>query len=64
MNKHKIVAKIQRFLADESGPTAVEYAVMLAMIIVGCIGAILSTGDVQKAMFEDSVTEMNQFMYK
>jgi pilus assembly protein Flp/PilA len=31
---------IQRFLSDESGPTAVEYAVMLALILVVCIGAI------------------------
>ena len=28
------------FLKDESGPTAVEYAVMLALIIVVCITAI------------------------
>ena len=29
-----------RFLQDESGPTAVEYAVMLALIIGSCVGAI------------------------
>ncbi len=28
------------FIKDESGPTAVEYAVMLALIIVVCITAI------------------------
>lgn len=50
----KLTTKIRRFLRDEDGPTAVEYAVMLAMIIVGCIAAVLSTGDIQKAMFEDS----------
>jgi pilus assembly protein Flp/PilA len=33
-----------RFLADEDGPTAVEYAVMLALIIVVCIGAITTLG--------------------
>ena len=32
------------FLKDESGPTAVEYAVMLALIIVVCIAAITSLG--------------------
>jgi pilus assembly protein Flp/PilA len=32
------------FLADESGPTAVEYAVMLALIIVVCIVAITTLG--------------------
>jgi pilus assembly protein Flp/PilA len=32
------------FLRDESGPTAVEYAVMLALIIVVCITAITTLG--------------------
>src|SRR5213079_1285027 len=30
------MAVVRRFVADESGPTAVEYAVMLALIIVVC----------------------------
>ena len=32
------------FLKREDGPTAVEYAVMLALIIVVCIGAITTIG--------------------
>ena len=32
------------FLNDESGPTAVEYAVMLALIIVVCLAAISVLG--------------------
>jgi pilus assembly protein Flp/PilA len=32
------------FLQREDGPTAVEYAVMLALIIVVCIGAIATLG--------------------
>ena len=38
------VAKIKNFLASEDGPTAVEYAVMLALIIVVCIAAISALG--------------------
>jgi pilus assembly protein Flp/PilA len=33
-----------RFLKSEDGPTAVEYAVMLALIIVVCIAAITTLG--------------------
>jgi len=33
-----------KFLEDETGPTAVEYAVMLALIIVVCIAAITTLG--------------------
>ena len=32
------------FLKNEDGPTAVEYAVMLALIIVVCIAAITTLG--------------------
>jgi pilus assembly protein Flp/PilA len=32
------------FLKREDGPTAVEYAVMLALIIVVCIAAIATLG--------------------
>ena len=32
------------FLKKEGGPTAVEYAVMLALIIVVCIGTITTLG--------------------
>ena len=37
-------ASVRRFLRDEDGPTAVEYAVMLALIIVVCITAITALG--------------------
>ena len=40
----KWLAVARHFLADESGPTAVEYAVMLALIIVVCIAAVTTLG--------------------
>ncbi len=33
-----------QFVKDEDGPTAVEYAVMLALIIVVCITAVTTLG--------------------
>ena len=41
---HRIVSKVVNFLKREDGPTAVEYAVMLALIIVVCIAAITTLG--------------------
>ena len=35
---------VLEFVKREDGPTAVEYAVMLALIIVVCIGAITALG--------------------
>jgi pilus assembly protein Flp/PilA len=42
-----------RFLAQEDGPTAVEYAVMLALIIVVCIGAITTLGNNANSTFSN-----------
>jgi pilus assembly protein Flp/PilA len=39
-----LTKKLIRFLKTEEGPTAVEYAVMLALIIVVCIAAITTLG--------------------
>lgn len=36
--------KVRKFLKSEDGPTAVEYAVMLALIIVVCLTAIQQVG--------------------
>jgi pilus assembly protein Flp/PilA len=41
----------RRFLASEDGPTAVEYAVMLALIIVVCLTAISAIGTNANATF-------------
>ena len=40
----KVLKTAVRFLKKDDGPTAVEYAVMLALIIVVCIAAITSLG--------------------
>ena len=41
---HAITKSLVSFLKKEDGPTAVEYAVMLALIIVVCIAAITTLG--------------------
>ena len=40
----KVTKWVGEFLRREDGPTAVEYAVMLALIVVVCIGAITTLG--------------------
>jgi pilus assembly protein Flp/PilA len=37
-------ARVLRFLESEDGPTAVEYAVMLALIVVVCLTAVGTIG--------------------
>ncbi len=47
-----LAKKVQRFLVSEDGPTAVEYAVMLALIIVVCLAAIDEIGTRANTTFE------------
>ena len=41
----------KRFVKAEDGPTAVEYAVMLSLVIVVCVAAIRSFGTNTQTMF-------------
>ena len=42
---------VVRFIDGEDGPTAVEYAVMLALIVVVCLGAITTLGQNANSTF-------------
>jgi pilus assembly protein Flp/PilA len=47
-----LAMKVQRFLVSEDGPTAVEYAVMLALIVIVCLAAITEIGTRANTTFE------------
>ena len=47
----KCLEAVKRFLKNEDGPTAVEYAVMLALIIVLCIVVIRQVGTSSSSTF-------------
>ena len=48
----RIPARLLEFLKSEDGPTAVEYAVMLALIIVVCLLAITTIGSQANITFQ------------
>ncbi len=47
-----LAQKLHRFLVSEDGPTAVEYAVMLALIVIVCLTAISAVGTNANLTFE------------
>ena len=47
----KVARQLTAFLKNEEGPTAVEYAVMLALIIVVCIAAVTALGGSASGVF-------------
>ena len=46
-----ILKGFQQFVVSEDGPTAVEYAVMLALILVACITIVTQLGTTVSGTF-------------
>jgi pilus assembly protein Flp/PilA len=47
------LGSVKNFLVSEDGPTAVEYAVMLALIVIVCLTAIQAIGTNANAKFTE-----------
>ncbi len=61
VKEHKMIniqRKVIAFLNDENGPTAVEYAVMVALIIVVSIVAITTLGTKVSSTFSNTATKI------
>lgn len=52
------MTKVERFMKSEDGPTAVEYAVMLALIVIVCIASISSIGTEVNSTFDNIGQEL------
>ncbi len=50
--------RVRTFLVSEDGPTAVEYAVMLALILVACITAVTTLGTTVSSTFDTVETKV------
>lgn len=53
-----LLRRTREFLINEDGPTAVEYAVMLALIIVVCLTAIQAIGTNANATFQSVAAQL------
>ncbi|HVW00564.1 MAG TPA: Flp family type IVb pilin [Planctomycetaceae bacterium] len=51
---------IKKFITSEDGPTAVEYAVMLALIVVVCLTAIQAIGNNANTTFTQVSTQLGK----
>ena len=48
----RFVTSVEDFLVSEDGPTAVEYAIMLATIVIDCIRSVQSIGSSANTKFK------------
>jgi pilus assembly protein Flp/PilA len=58
-NMKKLALKVRQFLVSEDGPTAVEYAVMLALIVIVCLTAINSVGQNASTTFSNVASSLS-----
>ena len=56
---YRIVEKVKTFLVAEDGPTIVEYAVLLALIVGMMMAAVAYVGTQGNLVANDIVTEMD-----
>jgi pilus assembly protein Flp/PilA len=55
---HPIVGSIRRFMRDESGATAIEYALIASAIAVAIATTIVSLGSTVKGLYTGVATAM------
>jgi pilus assembly protein Flp/PilA len=53
-----MIKLFKTLLWEEDGPTAVEYAVMLALIVAACLGAVHSMALATADSFDQSANEL------
>ena len=53
-----LAIRVRQFLVCEDGPTAVEYAVMLALIVIVCLTAITAVGTKTSSTFDNVSTSL------
>ena len=54
----RIVRSVRRLMRSDDGPTAVEYAVMLSLIVIVCLVAIRAVGTNAKASFQNTANSI------
>ena len=57
----RLFPRTGRVLEETGGATAVEYAIMLALIVIVCLGAITAVGVENAASFTSSSNQMASY---
>lgn len=56
-----ILKKVRQFMESEEGATATEYAVMLALIVLACMGAVATLGTKVSDVFANTEREWSNY---
>ncbi|MCB9854631.1 MAG: Flp family type IVb pilin [Phycisphaerales bacterium] len=56
-----MLLKVRQFVENEEGATATEYAVMLALIVLACMGAVAALGSKVSGVFSQTEQEWSNY---
>jgi pilus assembly protein Flp/PilA len=54
-----MVIRLKQFVADQSGATSIEYALIAVLVGIAIIGAVTALGDSLKAIFSSVATTLD-----
>jgi pilus assembly protein Flp/PilA len=58
-NMRRVIAQVQRFLVNEDGPTAVEYAVLVGLIILALVTVISNMASSVSGSYSAATSVLN-----
>lgn len=61
---NRFVLRLKSIIQDETGPTAVEYAVLMSLIVIICIGAVKQMSNATANSYNASATAIDSAMNK
>lgn len=57
-----MLTHIRKFLENDDGPTAVEYAVLLALIVIACVGSVATLSSATADSLDHSANELSSVL--
>jgi pilus assembly protein Flp/PilA len=60
--QNQFFARLIRFAKQDDGPTAVEYAILMSLIVVVCVGAVKGLASQTAATFDRSAIAIDEAM--
>lgn len=54
-----LATTLRPFVAEDDGPTTVEYAVMLSLIVIVCLAAVWQIGTNASSVFQDAANSLH-----
>lgn len=59
---NRIAQRLKNIVRDETGPTAVEYAVLMSLIVIVCLGAVKQLSNATGKSYDKTAAAIDSAM--